>query len=218
MRATAVFFLSFPTLLLAAHPLLSGTIWKHLVFLDEFNGPAGSRPNASKWIIDTGTQYSGSNAPAQWGTGEIQSYTTNPANVQLSGQGELVITALKDANGAWTSGRIETVRSNFVCAVNGKMRIEARIMMPDVSGNQALGYWPAFWMLGQAYRSESGTGAANRVLGCRRMLTRISTDDYTNWPGIGEFDIMENVNGLNSVSSGLHCVSPAGNVLCTSNH
>ena len=50
------------------------------------------------------------------------------------------------------------------------------------------GYWPAFWALGAPYRGN-----------------------YWNWPGIGEFDIMENVNGINSVWGVLHCgVNPGG--------
>ncbi|SNR92566.1 Glycosyl hydrolases family 16 [Streptosporangium subroseum] len=60
--------------------------------------------------------------------------------------------------------------------------------MPNVTGSAALGYWPAFWALGAPYRGN-----------------------YWNWPGTGEFDIMENVNGINSVWGVLHCgVSPGG--------
>src|SRR5690606_34964961 len=57
-----------------------------------------------------------------------------------------------------------------------------------VTGDAALGYWPAFWALGSPYRGN-----------------------YWNWPAIGEFDIMENVNGLNTVWGVLHCgVNPGG--------
>ncbi|MCP9948366.1 carbohydrate-binding protein [Actinomadura madurae] len=46
----------------------------------------------------------------------------------------------------------------------------------------------AFWALGSPYRGN-----------------------YQNWPAIGEFDIMENVNGLNSVWGVLHCgTNPGG--------
>lgn len=35
--------------------------------------------------------------------------------------------------------------------------------------------------------------------------------NYQNWPAIGEFDVMENVNGINSVWGVLHCgVNPGG--------
>lgn len=60
--------------------------------------------------------------------------------------------------------------------------------MPNVTGAAAAGYWPAFWALGAPYRGN-----------------------YWNWPAIGEFDIMENVNGINSVWAVLHCgVNPGG--------
>lgn len=60
--------------------------------------------------------------------------------------------------------------------------------MPNVTGAAAAGYWPAFWALGSPYRGN-----------------------YQNWPGIGEFDVMENVNGINSVWGVLHCgVAPGG--------
>ena len=68
------------------------------------------------------------------------------------------------------------------------LAIEGRIQMPNVTGAAASGYWPAFWALGAPYRGN-----------------------YQNWPGIGEFDVMENVNGINSVWGVLHCgVAPGG--------
>ena len=59
---------------------------------------------------------------------------------------------------------------------------------PTSPATPALGYWPAFWTLGDAYRGN-----------------------YQNWPGIGEFDIMENVNGQNTTHGVLHCgTNPGG--------
>ncbi|MFH8633203.1 glycoside hydrolase family 16 protein [Streptomyces lydicus] len=155
------------------------------VWRTDFDGAAGARPSGDDWIIDTGTGYPG--GPANWGTGERETYTDRPENLQLDGGGHLKITALKDG-ATWTSGRIETRRTDFAAPAGGKLRIEASIRMPDVSGADALGYWPAFWTLGADYRGN-----------------------YGNWPGIGEFDIMENVNGLNKVWGTLHCgVNPGG--------
>lgn len=153
---------------------------------DEFDGDAGTLPSADNWLIDVGTSYPGG-AP-QFGTGEIETLTNDPANVGLDGDGNLEITPLRDSAGAWTSARIETVETGFVAAAGKIMQIEARISMPSVTGTAAIGYWPAFWALGSAFRGI-----------------------YTNWPIVGEFDIMENINGLNLVSGTLHCgVSPGG--------
>ena len=157
-----------------------------LVWSDDFDGPGGSLPSSANWIIDTGHGYPG--GPGNWGTGEIQNYTSDPANVSLDGAGNLRITPIRTGSGAWTSARIETRRADFKPADGRVLRIEGRIQMPDVTGAQALGYWPAFWALGSPYRGN-----------------------YWNWPSIGEFDIMENVNGINSVWGVLHCgVSPGG--------
>jgi beta-glucanase (GH16 family) len=157
-----------------------------LTWSDDFIGTANSLPSTSNWIVDTGTSYRG--GAANWGTGEIQTYTSSPSNLALDGNGNLLITPLRSKSGAWTSARIETQRLNFMAADRGKMRIQASISMPDVTGNAASGYWPAFWTLGGAYRGN-----------------------YQNWPSTGEFDIMENVNGLNTVYGTLHCdVNPGG--------
>jgi beta-glucanase (GH16 family) len=157
-----------------------------LAWSDDFDGAAGTPPSSANWIIDTGTSYPG--GPANWGTGEIQTYTADPANLALDGAGNLRITPLRDAAGAWTSARIETQRSDFRPPAGGVVRIEGRIQMPAVTGDAALGYWPAFWALGAPYRGN-----------------------YQNWPAIGEFDVMENVNGINSVWGVLHCgVNPGG--------
>lgn len=174
---------TFLHLLHAAPPSISGF---SLTWSDDFIGTSNSLPNPSNWRVDTGTSYPG--GPSNWGTGEIQVYTSNVGNLRLTGDGVLQITPLKDNNGVWTSARIETQRADFVAREGGKMRIQARIIMPHVSGQEAVGYWPAFWSLGGAYRGN-----------------------YWNWPSIGEFDIMENVNGINAVWGVFHCgVNPGG--------
>lgn len=158
-----------------------------LAFSDDFTGAAGSLPSSANWIIDTGTGYPG--GPANWGTGEIQTYTNSTANLSQDGSGNLRITPLRDGSGRWTSARIETQRSDFrPPSGGGIVAMESRIRMPNVAGEAALGYWPAFWALGAPYRGN-----------------------YQNWPAIGEFDIMENVNGVNSVWGVLHCgTNPGG--------
>ncbi|MFU8852673.1 carbohydrate-binding protein [Micromonospora sp. SL1-18] len=157
-----------------------------LVWSDDFTGAAGTLPSSANWIIDTGTSYPG--GPANWGTGEIQTYTSSTANLSQDGAGNLRITPLRDGSGRWTSARIETARTDFKPPAGGVLAMEGRIQMPNVVGAEAAGYWPAFWALGSPYRGN-----------------------YQNWPGVGEFDVMENVNGINSVWGVLHCgVAPGG--------
>ncbi|WP_340374697.1 glycoside hydrolase family 16 protein [Streptomyces sp. SS7] len=156
------------------------------VFLDDFNGAAGTGVNTSNWQYSTGTSYPG--GPANWGTGEVETMTSSTGNVSLDGSGNLRITPVRDSAGNWTSGRIETVRTDFQPPTGGKLRVEARLQMPNVTGTAAEGYWPAFWMLGAPYRGN-----------------------YQNWPGVGELDIMENVQGLNKVWATMHCgTNPGG--------
>ncbi|MBB5873797.1 hypothetical protein F4553_007231 [Allocatelliglobosispora scoriae] len=156
-----------------------------LAFSDDFTGANNTLPSGANWIIDTGTSYPG--GPANWGTGEVQSFTNSTSNLKQDGAGNLVITPIKNGS-SWTSARIETQRTNFTAPAGGILRIEGRIQMPNVTGAAAAGYWPAFWALGAPYRGN-----------------------YWNWPGIGEFDIMENVNGINAVWGVLHCgVNPGG--------
>lgn len=103
-----------------------------LVWSDEFDGTAGSLPDAGNWTFDIGTGQDG------WGNQELQVYTNNPENVSLDGQGNLVITALNNG-GRFTSARIKT-QGLFEQQYG---RFEARLKTP-----YGPGLWPAFWMLG----------------------------------------------------------------------
>ncbi|MFG3009038.1 glycoside hydrolase family 16 protein [Streptomyces cinerochromogenes] len=156
------------------------------VFVDDFNGAAGSGVNTANWQYDTGTSYPG--GAANWGTGEVETMTSSTSNVSLDGNGNLLITPRRDSAGHWTSGRIETTRTDFQPPAGGKLRVQARIQLPNVTGAAAKGYWPAFWMLGAPFRGN-----------------------YWNWPSIGELDIMENVQGLNTDWATMHCgTNPGG--------
>lgn len=158
-----------------------------LVFSDDFTGAAGTGLNRSNWLYATGTGYPG--GAANWGTGEIETMTDSTANVYHDGTGNLVIKPIRDSAGRWTSGRVETQRTDFAAPAGGKMRIEGRIQQPNVTGAAAAGYWPAFWALGDAARPVGAT----------------------NWPSIGELDILENINGRSSVFAALHCgTNPGG--------
>jgi len=152
------------------------TVWS-----DDFTGAANTGVSAANWLYDTGTSYPG--GAANWGTGEVETVTSNTANVAQDGAGHLAITPVRSASGAWTSGRIETQRTDFAAPAGGVLRVEASIQQPNVTTANGAGYWPAFWML----------GAAARPVGA------------TNWPGIGEIDLMEDVNGRSSEFGTLHC-------------
>ncbi len=159
------------------HKAHADTAWTP-IWSDDFNGAAGTGVNTSNWLYDTGTG---------WGTGEIETMSNSTANVQQDGSGHLKITAIRDANGNWTSGRIESQRTDFAAPAGGQLQVSASIQQPNVSGAAAAGYWPAFWMLGAQFRVDH------------------------NWPNDGEIDTMEDINGLSSVFGTLHCgVDPGG--------
>src|SRR4051812_16924346 len=130
----------------AAQPQRPGAGFR-LVWKDDFNGRAGM-PLGSKWIYDLGHGYGCDGCPDRWGTGEIEEMTASTQNVFTNARGQLVIRALRAPDGSWTSGRVETARSSFTAGKHGVLRVEARIQQPDLSGAAAVGYWPAFWMLG----------------------------------------------------------------------
>jgi beta-glucanase (GH16 family) len=151
------------------------------VFSDDFSGASGTGLNAANWLYDKGIGYPG--GATNWGTGEIETMTSSTANVYQDGAGHLAIKPIRDGAGNWTSGRVETQRTDLAAPAGGVLRVEGSIQQPNVGTANGAGYWPAFWML----------GAAARPVGA------------TNWPGIGEWDIMENINGHPSVFATLHC-------------
>ncbi|GAA2604674.1 galactose-binding domain-containing protein [Paractinoplanes durhamensis] len=106
-----------------------------LVFADEFNGAASSKPDSSKWTLDPGTGQNGE-----------QEYYTNGDNAAMDGQGHLVMTARKETVGGrdYTSHRMNT-GGKFTFQYG---RVEARVKVP-----KGQGFWPAFWMMGADFLS-----------------------------------------------------------------
>ena len=153
------------------------------VWVEDFGGAAGAAPSSADWLQSTGTSYPGG-AP-HWGTGEIQTYTSDRANASLDGDGHLKITATRDAPGTWHSARLETHRTDFQAGPGEKLKVEARIQVP----HGGAGYWAAFWMLAKDFRGN-----------------------YVNWPGVGEIDVMEFKGGATSdVNGTFHCgITPGG--------
>jgi beta-glucanase (GH16 family) len=103
--------------------------WR-LVWSDEFDGPANSAPDRTKWTYDLGQ--------TGWGNAELENYTNSTNNAFLDGSGHLVIQAIAN-NAMFTSARLKT--QGLAGFTYGK--IEARIQIPFGQG-----VWPAFWMLG----------------------------------------------------------------------
>jgi beta-glucanase (GH16 family) len=99
--------------------------------------PAGTGVDRSVWKYNTGQGI--------FGTGEIETMTDSTSNVHLDGHGNLDITALGHGQ-SWTSGRIQTISSDFGAPAGGEMAVTASIRQPNPASG--LGYWPAFWMLG----------------------------------------------------------------------
>ncbi|WP_434533149.1 glycoside hydrolase family 16 protein [Amycolatopsis carbonis] len=107
-------------------------------FTDDFDGPAGSPADGSKWNYETGDNVN--NHEREW-------YTSGAANAALDGQGHLVITAKKESSGnncwygpcQYTSARLNT--SGKFSTSSG--HVEVRMKLP-----RGQGMWPAFWMLG----------------------------------------------------------------------
>ncbi|MCG5218619.1 discoidin domain-containing protein [Streptosporangium soli] len=133
-----------------------------LVWSDEFNTAAGTKPDPAKWTADPGT-----------GPNNELEYYTNHDNASMDGTGNLVLEARKQATPGsscptdpmtgsgtcqYTSARMNT-GTKFTFTYG---RVEARVKVPK--GN---GLWPAFWMMGADFL----TGRP--------------------WPYNGEIDILE---------------------------
>jgi hypothetical protein len=104
--------------------------YKHLVWSDAFNGPAGAPPDSQKWTEDT---YGGC------GDGTLSTNTQSTANASLDGSGHLSLTA--DGPPTYDSAQLDS--SNSFSFEYGEL--EARIRIPSGSGLCA-----AFWMLGDS--------------------------------------------------------------------
>lgn len=149
--------ITLPLLFLAISVSLPAqTAWK-LVWSDEFNGAANTPPDPTIWNYDLGG--------GGWGNGEQETYTNSVNNAFEDGAGHLVIRAIRDSSGNYTSARIRSGMVSASDAANVTFqygKIEARIKLP-----YGKGVWPAFWMLGSNFES-------------------------VNWPQCGEVDILEN--------------------------
>jgi len=121
-----------------ANSPVSGPVSQTLVWQDEFAQQLGSGPDPSKWTHELGDH--------GWGNAELQCYSDSRENAFVVADPEasdgraLVIRALRDAQGRYTSARI-TTQGKFATKFG---RIEARLKLP-----KGQGVWAAFWTLGE---------------------------------------------------------------------
>ena len=137
VRCGILLFASTFAIAQAASSPPSSSPWK-LVWSDEFNGPDGSAPDSSKWVLETGG--------GGWGNNELEYYTARPQNASLH-DGNLVIKVIQEkftgpdgVTRDYTSARLKT-QGKYAEAYG---RFEARVKIP-----RGQGIWPAFWMLGE---------------------------------------------------------------------
>ena len=133
------------------------------VLFDDFTGAANSAPDVALWQIDTVNQ------------GGTQTYTTNTANVRLDGQSHLVIQAIRDSSGNWTSGHV-TSHQRFNM---GYGRTEASIQFPE--GN---GLLPAFWMRGINFPNAAEVDLIELPGNGNTYYISIR-EDAVDWEGVG---------------------------------
>jgi beta-glucanase (GH16 family) len=112
----------------------------HASWSDEFDGPAGTAPDGSKWTHEVNGTGGGNN--------ELQYYSDSTSNSALDGNGNLVITARKENPNNYQCwyGACEYTSARLVTAQTFTQQyghFEARIKIP-----RGQGIWPAFWMLG----------------------------------------------------------------------
>nr|WP_295934773.1 glycoside hydrolase family 16 protein [uncultured Dyadobacter sp.] len=119
---------------------------------DEFD--YSGKPDATKWSYDLGDH--------GWGNNELENYTDKIENAKV-GNGNLVITAIKEPSGKQQYSSARLVSKGKGDFLYGKFEIRAKLP-------KGRGTWPAIWML------ASGNDYGNK-----------------GWPDNGEIDIMEHV-------------------------
>ncbi|CAM1501425.1 Fc.00g105870.m01.CDS01 [Cosmosporella sp. VM-42] len=152
----------------------------HGLWSDHFDGAAGTLPVSTKWNVISSTQVFNN---------EYQKYTNSKNNIQVTGAGRLQLIPRADASAprGWTSGRIES-KYTFTPTAGKITRVESQLRIAGGPAANKQGIWPAFWLMGNAYRQG--------VL----------------WPASGEIDVMENINGDGIAHGVVHCDKAPGGV------
>jgi beta-glucanase (GH16 family) len=111
-----------------------------ITWQDEFNAPAGTAVDSSKWNFDIGG--------GGFGNNEREYYTNSTRNAVQDGQGNLVITARKENPNNYQCWYGACQYTSARMLTSGKFtqkygHFEARLKTP-----KGQGIWPAFWLLG----------------------------------------------------------------------
>ncbi|MDY7230359.1 glycoside hydrolase family 16 protein [Hyalangium rubrum] len=152
-----------------------------VVWEDTFSGTG--QPNSANWNYHVGNGWNpGAGAFSGWGNGEWEWYRPENSYQQ---NGNLVIRADFATTPTVIAGRNWFQKSSRI-TTKGKRswkygRVEARIAMPN-----AIGTWPAFWMMGNACDDTYTTNYAAPMSHYDIMAS--------NWSSCGEIDIMEHRN------------------------
>jgi len=165
-----------PAASIPAGPTSDPSTWT-LAWSDEFDGPAGTPPDAATWGYDLGD--GSARGLEGWGNREREYYTDSTVNAATDGKGNLLITArVADGSLECWYGRCEYTSARLLTKGLFEFqygRLEARLKVPPGAG-----LWPAVWMLGASI-------------------------DEVGWPKSGEIDVMEYLGRLpNEVLGTIH--------------
>ena len=109
------------------------------IFHDEFDGPAGSAPDPSKWMVAKARETM--KDPTYWELPEnVGQYRDDRRNVFVDGNSNLVIKAFKDGN-TYYGGKVNTTWEGGI-GHTWEARIKLDCLTP--------GAWPAFWLSSDA--------------------------------------------------------------------
>src|SRR6266540_3523537 len=152
-----------------------------LTWKDDFNGAAGKPVEPGKWIYDTGTGYGCAGCPSNWGTFEIESMTDSPQNVSFDGQGNLLITPVKQADGTWTSGQLRpaTGRHSGCSATafaattsTGRASARSTSWRTSTAGRRLFRPCTAVWRPAARATSSAASARPSTTRPCRIPFTR----------------------------------------------
>ncbi|KAI1763387.1 glycoside hydrolase family 16 protein [Hypoxylon sp. FL1150] len=160
------------------------------VWVETFDGSAGSPVNSNNWNVITGIQVND----------EVQTYTTSSQNLQLSGGATVQIVPRKDSSGAWTSARIESTYT-FTPTAGTVTMAEALLRFGDNPIANKQGLWPAFWLLGASIRSGVSwpeCGEIDVMETVNGLLTGYGTVHCDVYPG-GDCNEPSGIGGSTSI-------------------